>query len=256
VSAGSATITVRTADGGKTATCAVTVSADNSLTPAGLAAYLETLPANTVSNPHNIMLKVTNAAEFSTIWTALHGAWNKYVYLNLSGSTVTTIPNNAFYQNSVCETLVGITIHNRVTSIGDYAFGLCNNLTNVIISNSVISIGRMAFVGCDSLASITIPDSVTSIGSNAFDSCTSLTSVIIPNSVINIGGRAFDGCTSLTRVTFQGIISSSNFNTGTLFNPSSPFPGDLRDKFYATNANNGTPGTYTRASGSNTWTRQ
>jgi hypothetical protein len=30
----------------------------------------------------------------------------------------------------------------------------------------------------------------------------------------------------------------------------------LRAKFYASNLNNGTPGTYTRPSGSNTWTRQ
>jgi hypothetical protein len=35
------------------------------------------------------------------------------------------------------------------------------------------------------------------------------------------------------------------------------FPGDLRAKFYATDRTNGTPGTYTRPSGSsNTWTRQ
>jgi hypothetical protein len=35
------------------------------------------------------------------------------------------------------------------------------------------------------------------------------------------------------------------------------FPGDLRDKFYATDFVNGTPGTYTRPSGdSYTWTRQ
>jgi hypothetical protein len=30
----------------------------------------------------------------------------------------------------------------------------------------------------------------------------------------------------------------------------------LRARFYATNSINGTPGTYTRASGSTTWTKQ
>jgi hypothetical protein len=34
------------------------------------------------------------------------------------------------------------------------------------------------------------------------------------------------------------------------------FEGDLRIKFYASNPSNGTPGTYTRASGSSTWTKQ
>jgi hypothetical protein len=39
----------------------------------------------------------------------------------------------------------------------------------------------------------------------------------------------------------------------------SPFNGDIRDKFYATNASNGTPGTYTTTapvSGNSVWTRQ
>jgi len=35
----------------------------------------------------------------------------------------------------------------------------------------------------------------------------------------------------------------------------SPFDGDLRDKFYATDKTNGTPGRYTRKSGSEEWTK-
>jgi len=34
------------------------------------------------------------------------------------------------------------------------------------------------------------------------------------------------------------------------------FDGDLRDKFYATNSTNGTPGTYKRAANSDTWTKR
>jgi hypothetical protein len=54
-------------------------------------------------------------------------------------------------------------------------------------------------------------------------------------------------------VTFQGSIPSSGFYSS---NYSPTFPGDLRDKFYALNPTNGTPGTYTRAPGGWTWTRQ
>jgi len=39
----------------------------------------------------------------------------------------------------------------------------------------------------------------------------------------------------------------------------SPFPGDLRDKFYATDADNGTPGTYTTTApvgDDSVWTKQ
>jgi len=56
---------------------------------------------------------------------------------------------------------------------------------------------------------------------------------------------AFHDCTSLTSVTFQGTIDfdidSNNFGSVSV----SPFLGDLRDKFYATDTTNGTPGTYT-----------
>jgi len=68
--------------------------------------------------------------------------------------------------------------------------------------------------------------------------------------VTSIGGMAFSNCTNLTNVMFQGTIASDKFNTFV------PFPGDLRNKFYATDKDKGTPGTYTRASGSNTWTKQ
>jgi len=124
--------------------------------------------------------------------------------------------------------------------------------TSFTIPNSVIEIRSDAFSYCQSLISVTIGNSVTSIGSIAFSDCESLTSVTIPNSVESIGPYAFRSCISLTSVTFQGTIASDNFN-----NYYPPFPGDLRDKFYATNSTNGTPGTYTRPSGdSRTWTRR
>jgi hypothetical protein len=142
------------------------------------------------------------------------------------------------------------TIPNSVTSIGNNAFLDCENLTSVTIPNNVTSIGDWAFTSCSSLTSVTIPNSVTRIGDGAFQICTSLSSVTISNRVASIGDWAFWLCTSLTSVTFQNTIPSSGFSN------SEVFPGDLRDKFYATNPTNGTPGTYTRASDDTTWTKQ
>jgi hypothetical protein len=97
-----------------------------------------------------------------------------------------------------------------------------------------------------------MPSGLTSIGESAFQDCTSLTSITIPSGVTYILFATFSNCTSLTSVTFNGTISSDNLNrtafggSGTIY-----YIGDLRDKYLA-----GGIGTYTRASGGTTWTKQ
>jgi hypothetical protein len=230
--------------------------------------WLAKQPDNNVSVPYNVKL---NVKSLNWIKDILRDAPKKYVYLDLSGSTFTSIDNYTF---EGCGSLASITMPNSVTSIGFDAFRGCINLTNVIIPDNVISIGNSAFSYCDSLVSInisnslpsignnvfrscislvsvTIPNSVTSIEQEAFQDCSKLLSVTIPSSVTSIGRYAFSDCTNLNNVTFQGTIPSSGFYSGIF----SVFPGDLRAKFYATDKTKGTPGTYTRASGSKTWTR-
>ena len=90
---------------------------------------------------------------------------------------------------------------------------------------------------------------MTSIGNYSFIKCNGLTGITISDSVISIGAGAFLYCDGLTSVNFGGTIPSSDFSDY------DPFPGDLRTKFYATDKTNGTPGTYTRANGSEVWTR-
>jgi len=165
-------------------------------------------------------------------------------------NSITTIGHGAF---SNCVNLTGITITDSVNSIGDDAFKGCTGLISITIPKSIVNIGKNVFSDCTSLTNVTLPDSVTSIGDSAFRNCTSLTSVTIPNGVTSIGDCAFLFCTSLTSVTFKGTIPSSRFYNGFI---SDPYPGDLRDKFYATDKVNGTPGTYTRESEDWVWTKQ
>ena len=187
------------------------------------------------------------------------------------GSGVTSIGDYAFYY---CTSLTSVTIPEDVTSIGDYAFYWCSSLASITLPESLTTIGNSAFYWCSSLASITIPTGVTSIDNGTFGNCSSLTSVTIGSGVTSIGDyafyrcsglasitipasvtsiigeMAFAFCSSLTSVTFNGTIASDSFsNISTL--------GDLRVKFYATDSANGTPGTYTRPTGtSTTWTLQ
>jgi hypothetical protein len=275
-----------------------------------LGTWLASQPANTADTAYKIVLNVN---DISNIRTTLNAAPDKYIFLDLSGSTITIIPDRLFMGNGSplgCTTLVGIILPNTVTSIEEYAFMGCRNLISITIPDSVTSINEFAFISCNNLTSITIPKSVTSIGRAAFSSaslteinidadnsaytsensilynkektvlhtylagkaettliipntvtsieefafynCTNLTSVTIGNSV-SIGFTAFYNCTNLTSVTFQGPIPSTEFNNFAFR------LGDLRAKFYATNASNGTPGTYTTTApvgDSSAWTKQ
>jgi hypothetical protein len=187
--------------------------------------WLDSQPDNSNVNPYYVRVNISNVNGNSVTNGSLGNAINnkinanKYIDLDMSGSTFNSIPDNAF-QN--CKTLINVTMPGRV---------------NVI--------GNSAFVNCTSLESVTIGSNVTSIGDGAFRYCTSLESITFPASLQGIGGMAFNGCTSLNSVTFQGTIPASRF---------SGFDGDLKNKFYATNKDNGTPGTYTRAG--NTWTKR
>jgi len=195
------------------------------------------------------------------------------IILPNSVTSIGRVNLSAFGAFQGCTNLASITIPNSVTKIGECTFDACISLTSITIPNSVTEIGSFAFFSCTSLTSVTIPDSVSSIGVGVFDSCTSLTSLIIPDSVTEvlhstfrncnsltnitipksitfIDDVAFSNCTRLTSVTFAGTISSDSFLDY------DTFPGDLRDKFYATDKTNGTPGTYTREIDGSVWTRK
>jgi hypothetical protein len=66
-----------------------------------LPSYLAIQPANTKDTPYSIALKIDNEADFKTRKTALNDAESKYVYLDLSGSTITTIPPYAFLNSTI-----------------------------------------------------------------------------------------------------------------------------------------------------------
>jgi hypothetical protein len=162
---------------------------------------------------------------------------------------------NVAVGNSAYSSQDGVLYNKDKTALIIYPGGKTGAFT---ILSSVSMIRYNAFFGCASLTSIIIPNSVTWIERGAFAGCASLTSVTIPNSVIYIGEDAFGGCISLTSVTFQGMIAAGYFlpNTFGWAEYDEGYIGDLRNKFYATNPTNGTPGTYTRVSGSKTWEKQ
>jgi hypothetical protein len=178
---------------------------------ADLNTWLSAAPANTKTTPYKIPLDAAAAlggasTETGSVGYIFNSDANKtkYVVLDLSESTITSIEEGAF---SDCSSLTGITLPDGVASIGNGAFKGCS-LTSVSIPDSVTSIGEGAFVNCIGLTSITIPAGITSIALNTFSYCTSLTSITIPAGVTIIGQNAFLGCSSLTSITLPDTVTT------------------------------------------------
>ena len=160
---GTATITA-TADGGKKASCNITVGTDND----GILKY----SFNDGSKKATIVgyeeAGITNAGGKVTIPA-------EYM-----GYEVTRIENNTF---EGCKALTELTIEGSV-DIGALAFKNCTELGSVNLGEKVKAIRYNAFEGCSSLNEIVIPNSVTSIGSDAFRNCSNLTEVTIGSGIV------------------------------------------------------------------------
>jgi len=199
--------------------------------------WLDTQPANTKDKPYDIKLNLSSLGGGATVNGSLGKTltinYNKYVKLDLSGSS-------------------------NLTVIDDEAFNIPNGgtLISIIIPNSVKTISHGAFVGQSNLTSVTLGNGVTDISPNAFALCTGLTSITIPQSVTSIGDGAFGGCNLLISVTFEGSINGGFIHNDAFGAPSTDeYIGDLRAKCIGNNGW-GVPGTYERAPSGTIWTKK
>lgn len=143
--------------------------------------------------------------------------------------------------------LTSVNFHNNVQSI-DYLAFQRNYLTEILLPDSLNYIGAGVF-NRNKITHFTLPKNISEIGNIAF-SGNLISTIIIHENIKKIGDFAFSNCDNLISVTFESTIPSTDFSV------EDPFPENLRDIFYADDAENGTPGTYTREDGSTTWIRQ
>jgi len=202
----------------------------NTLTDAeALGRWLVSQPSN-YNNPYTIKFNGDDIGELGR-WLK-GGAKNKYINLDLSGSTATTIPDNAFYEN------------NR----GYYG------LLSIIIPNTVTSIGQNAFT-LTGLISVTIPNG--NIVGGAFSKCEDLKSVTIKSGVTKIGNRAFYDCGLLESVTFEegSNIADADFGNDVFYYVHWAL-GNVDGNALKTAYKTGGAGTYKRTDSGPVWTKQ
>jgi len=116
--------------------------------------WLSGQTGNDANHPYTVKLNVTNASDLASVANELKKPANsgKYISLDLSGSTITSIGAQAFED---CAGLTSITIPSTVEEISYGAFEKCESLTSITIPASVMFIRQSAFHGCKALTSVT-----------------------------------------------------------------------------------------------------
>ena len=216
VKAGEAVVTVTTEDGGKTATCKVTVKA-------------KVVPVTGVEvNPWAVTLSVRGTSKLSyTIRPA--DATNQNVKWESESPSVATVDSEGNVQGvaagtaKICVTTEdgGFKSYCTVTvkkaeskfEVGGlwYEYYYAPNLARVIPDPDGIKYGgNISIPGQIEYGGITY--SVYQIGSRAFYECADLKSVTLGEGIEYIGTYAFYNCPNLERITFSSTMES--FNTG------------------------------------------
>lgn len=112
-------------------------------------------------------------------------------------NTVTRVAAGAFYN---CQRLIGVSLPEGVTEIGDSAFAYLSELKRVNVPAAVTNLGAEAFLGCRQLKSLSLPEGLKTIGDGAFKNLYAFTNVTLPNSLVTLGADALVNCWQLTNV--------------------------------------------------------
>jgi len=216
VSVGNATITVTTDDGGKTATCYVTVNPSpasgvtlNKTTLRLIVGDTESLIA--IVHPEDAREKtVTWMSSDDNIVTVNNGAVTA-VSIGSATITVKTVDGDNIATCNVTVMPIPITV--ETWEIGS---PVASDVIATFDSNGTLSISgtgamqdRVVWGSAkENVTNLVINSGVTTIGSNVFMDFTSITSIVIPNTVTDIGDYAFFQSSSLSSVFFGSNIAS------------------------------------------------
>lgn len=228
VAAGSATITVTTTDGGKKASCSVTVTPAHidvssvAIEPAELKVELTktatltatVLPADasdpSVSWSSSDPSVATVSAEGVVTGVAL-GATTVTVKTNEGGKTATCTVTVVERTDIIrYRTFDGKPLTpNSYSTIGMPVWNTYEDGWGVMtFDHSLTTLGNRIFYNCNLLQEMILPATVTGVGEECFRGCTSLESITLPSSLTTVGAEAFYNCYSLKKIDFPGTLAS------------------------------------------------
>ena len=122
------------------------------------------------------------------------------------------------------ESLIHLTIGNKVTSIKSGTFSGCSGLLDVVYNAEDCVIGTSNFDNLSNIKKVIIGEGVVSIPEKAFYNCSGLLELEISNSVSNIGNFAFAGCSGLEKITSFSTENPPVCNTSTFSGISATIP--------------------------------
>ena len=244
IKAGTATITVKTDDGNKTATCSVIVVAKEiPVTSVSLdQTEIELLEGDELTLTATV--KPDNATNKNVTWTSSNESVatvdNGKITAVKAGSSMITVTTEDGNKSTTCEvTVLHVQSNDVIVFADDIMKELCitafdtngdgelsyteaaevksliyMTLTKKTFKSfdefqyftSVTAIPDRYFRGV-SIKSIVLPYRLKSIGSYAFQECSSLQSINIPDSVTSIGSSAFKGCSSLQSINIPESVT-------------------------------------------------
>jgi uncharacterized protein YjdB len=232
ISEGSATITVTTADGYKTATCSVTVTrvAVTSVSLDKTSLFME------IGDTEQLTETITPSDAFnkSVSWSSSNTSVATVSTTGLvtsvaEGSTTITVTTADGYKTATCSVTVtdeksGTTAsltwklsNGTLTISGTGAMphygsnsspwsSYKSSIVNVVVEDGVTNIGHNAFYECSNLASVSFSNTVTKIGAYSFNRCSKLSSVSFSNAITVIGSYAFSGCSGLSSIVLPNSL--------------------------------------------------
>lgn len=115
--------------------------------------------------------------------------------------TITEIPQGCFEHNGSLKT---VTLHDKLTSLGTYAFAYGSSLPEIDIPGSIITINANCFRDCNALETVTFHEGLEKLGAYSFLGCTSLKRVELPSTLSLVEGDVFRGCSAIEEVVNHG----------------------------------------------------